>query len=197
MRKAWRYITVVAVVALLAGNALAEPRERGNRPDREGRRGEMGEGRTGRPGGERGGPGRFLERMLETDVAEEVGLTDEQVKTLRKGLKQNKKREERLGDKLREAGKAQAELLMSDDEIDEEAIMKAVEKTGRIRTQMAKLRIQPIILLKKALTTDQLATARKMMRERMKDRRREMGKRREDGEKSKPGRRRWQQDDDE
>ena len=48
------------------------------------------------------------------------------------------------------AGLQQVELL-SADKIDEKALMAAVEKTGRIQTEFAKLRIKQLIMIKKAV----------------------------------------------
>jgi hypothetical protein len=111
--------------------------------------------------------------MLEPGVSEQLGLEPGQIKTLKKGIQKMQKQEENLREKLQAAAKAQAELLQAKDEIDEEALMKAIEKTGKIRTQMAKLRMQPVLLVRKTLTDEQLQTSRKIMHERMQRRREE------------------------
>jgi hypothetical protein len=135
--------------------------------------------------------------MLEPEVAEQLKLEPAQVKTLKEALAKTKKQEEHLREKLEAAGKEQAELLSAEGEIDEKAVMKAIEKTGKIRTQMAKLRIEPILLVKKTLTEEQLATSRKMIHERMKKHREEWAKRRgEHGEGEKKDRPRRKKDKD-
>ncbi len=53
---------------------------------------------------------------------------------------------------MREAGKNQAQQITSDN-IDEQAVMDAVEAAGRIRTEMAKLHVRDIMMLKKLMRT--------------------------------------------
>jgi len=132
--------------------------------------------------------------MIEGEAAEDLGLEDDQIKELKKGLAKIQKQEEGLRKKLEAAGKEQAELLSAKGEIDEKAVMKAIEKTGKIRTQMAKLRIQPILLVKKTLTEEQVEKSHKMMRERMSKHREEWAKRRKEHEER---RQKMQGDDDE
>jgi Spy/CpxP family protein refolding chaperone len=140
------------------------------------------EGGRGGPGQGRGGPGRFIEKMLDGDMAEELGLEAEQIKQLKKGMTRLHKQEEGLQQKLQAAAKEQAELLSAKGEIDEAALMKAIEKTGKIRTQMAKLRMQPVLLVKKTLTPEQLQKSRKLMHQRMQKQREEWQKRRGEGD---------------
>ncbi len=150
----------------------------------EGFRGPGGpEGHRRGPGGPgAGGPGRFIEKMIEGETAEKLGLEPEQIEALKKGLAEIQKQEAKLREKLEAAGKEQAELLSAEGEIDETAVMKAIEKTGKIRTQMAKLRIQPILLVKSTLTEEQLAASRKLMHERMQKHREEWARRRGEGD---------------
>ena len=163
------------------GQGFGGPGEGSQRPG--GRQG----GRGGLGGHHQGGPSRFIEKMLEGETAEKLGLEPEQIKTLEEGLQRIQKQEEVLREKLQTAGKAQAELLQAEGEVDEKALMKAIEKTGKIRTQMAKLRIRPILLVKKTLTEEQLQTSRKMMHERMQKRREEWGRQRGQGQGEGPG----------
>jgi hypothetical protein len=121
--------------------------------------------------------------MLEPEVAGKLGLEEDQIAVLKKGIARVQKQEEELRAKLEAAAKEQAELLSAEGEVDEKALMKAIEKTGRIRTQMAKLRMRPILLVKKTLTEEQIKTAKKMMHERMQKHRKEWEKKRgEDGD---------------
>ena len=61
--------------------------------------------------------------------------------------------------------------LLTAETVDEEAVMAAVEKSGRIHTELAKLRIKPILELKKILTREQLEKAKGIVQERrMRDR---------------------------
>ncbi len=209
-------IAIVAMAILVAAPAIAERQGGGGECQRGERQGcgpggpgqgqsGLGEGfrrgpQGGRCGHGQGGPSQFIERLLEGETAEKLELKPNQIKTLKKGIQKLEKQEEKLRDKLQAAGKEQAELLQTEGEVDEVALMKAIEKTGKIRTQMAKLRMQPILLVKKTLTPEQLQTSRKMMRERMNARR---GKRDEHREKMEARRQERQectdrrQDDDE
>jgi hypothetical protein len=201
MRNVPQGITILAALALLAGTTLAEKKERPERPEHHegkerreraecpkarakearrpaapehGSRHDEARGPHGRrPGGERGGPGRFVEQMLEPEMARKLGLEGAQVRRLKQGLARVQKQEETVREKVAAAGREQAELLMAKGKVDEAAIMKAVEKTGQLRTQMAKLRIRPILLVKQILTAEQIETAHKMMRERMQGGRRD------------------------
>lgn len=167
---------MLGAAMLIAGAAAAQMGAGGHHPGD----GPFGQGRRGQ-GPEmnrRGGPGRFIEKMFQGDIADDLGLKDEQITRLKKGLERLKDREEKLHDKLRIAGKEQAEQLSTKGKIDEEALMNAIEKTGRIRTQMAKLRIQPIILVKKTLTEEQIEMARDIMKARMRERRRKWARNR-------------------
>ena len=119
-----------------------------------------------------------MEQMLKPETARKLGLEAAQVKKLKQGLARVQKQEKALHAKLAAAGREQAKLLMAKGKVDEAAIMKAVEKTGRLRTQMAKLRIRPILLVKQTLTAEQIETAHKMMRERMQGGRRDGAARR-------------------
>ncbi len=187
MKRVFLTIAIVAMAVLVAAPAFAE---RGGGGGGEFKKGECrggggpGEGfrgpggsKGGRGGHPRGGPGGFINKMLEGEAAEKLGLEPDQIKKLKKGLQKLEKQEENLRNRLEAAGKEQAELLKAEGEVDEAALMKAIEKTGKIRTQMAKLRIQPILLVKKTLTPEQLQTSRKMMHARMQKRREEMGRR--------------------
>ena len=194
MKRIFLSTATIVMVALIAVSAVAERPERdgdGPRAERMGRGPGHGfHGPDGPGGGRRGpgGPGRFIEKMIEGEMAEKLELEPGQIDTLKKGLERIRNKEEKLREKLQAAGKEQAELLQAEGEVDEEALMKAIEKTGRIRTQMAKLRVRPILLVKKTLTAEQLEAAHKMMRARMKKHREERDER---GGRGKNRPRRW------
>jgi len=119
--------------------------------------------------------GMLIERIVRDDkIAEELGLSEDQVETISNALYEHKVKEIDLKAGMQKAGLEQARLLTAK-EVDEDAIMVAVEKTGRIRTNLAKLKIERLLLLKNTLTEEQIETAKNMMRKRMrkqKDRRR-------------------------
>ena len=63
--------------------------------------------------------------------------------------------------------------LLTGKEVDEAAVMAAVEKAGKARTEIAKLRVKAILMLKETLTDEQREQVHKMMAERFRGRRKE------------------------
>jgi len=51
--------------------------------------------------------------------------------------------------------------------VDENAVMKAVEEAGEVRTAMAKLKVRQLLLVKRTFTPEQIELARKRMRQHM------------------------------
>ncbi len=102
-------------------------------------------------------------------VAAEIGLSDEQVAGLKSGLEELGVRLEELNMQLREAAREQGRLLL-ESEVDTGAVMTAVEKTGRIRTEIAKISVRQILLVKESISADQLEKLTEIMKSR--DRRR-------------------------
>ncbi len=156
---------------VLAGAAAAQ----GMGPGRENPRGEGGRpgpGMERRVDGPRGmcGAGGY-ERLVDAlahneELAAKLGLTEEQTRKLREVMWNVRQREVDLEADLKKAGMEQARLLMSE-ELDEDALMKSVERGGALHTELAKLRMQPLIALKKTLTAEQLKEARKLVRRQM------------------------------
>lgn len=180
MKKAcgmWSVAAAVAV-AVSAGSVMAQdaaaPRpDRGNRPQAAAadRRGAMAGGGV-RGGGMQGAMGRetMLARFVNNPKsAERLGMSSNQVATLSEKLDAIQKQKVQVRAELEIAGMEQAKLL-SAEKVDEAAIMAAVEKTGAAHTRLAKLEIQPIIELKKVLTPAQVAMAKEMVRERLRER---------------------------
>ena len=129
------------------------------------------EGREGRQGGPVMGPGGGEEAMVarvlsNPKVAEKLGLSQEQVKTLTEKLDAVRKEIATLQIDLEGVSMQQAHLLTTTQAVDEVAVMAAVEKTGEIRTKIAKLMIQQLLTVKKTLTPEQIEKARAMIRER-------------------------------
>ncbi len=129
-------------------------------------------GKHGPPqhGGQQGGGdrmGMLIERIIKNgELAEELGLNEEQVETISNAIYKQKIKEIDLKASLQKAGLNQARLLMAD-EIDEEAVLAAVDKAGKIKTKLAKLKVEQLIMLKSTLTDDQIDEAKSMMRNRM------------------------------
>jgi len=105
----------------------------------------------------------------------EIGLSEEQIKTLKDSMEEMKKQHESFQKQLKEAGLEQAKKMMGDS-VDEAAIMAAVEKAGNIRIEMAKARIKHMLLVKKTLKPEQIAKIREMVQHHMKQIRSERGK---------------------
>ncbi len=132
--------------------------------------------------------GGFLGKAIQDpEFAQNVGLDESQTAVLENAFAEFKSAHAELMDKLEQAGMRQAHLLTSK-ELDEAALMEAVEETGRLRTEMAKLRMKKLLLMRKTLTPEQARKVREYVREQMhgKKRKAEMtkgrGRRRDRGD---------------
>jgi Spy/CpxP family protein refolding chaperone len=129
-------------------------------------------------GGETGieGQGIVQELLNDAEVAAKAGISADQVATLRSGFEELKKDIEKLKKDLETASLEQAGIL-SKASVDEEALMKAVEQTGAVRTEMAKVSMKGLLLVKRTLSPEQIekvkVLVRETARERMRDRMRE------------------------
>jgi len=97
-------------------------------------------------------------------IAGKVGLSQEQVATLKKAFYDQKMKEIDLRASMEKAAMEQARLMM-EETVDEDAVMKIVEKTGQIHTEMAKQKVQSMLLLKKTLKPEQVDKLREFMAE--------------------------------
>ena len=97
----------------------------------------------------------------------DLSFSDEQVKTLKASMADMRKQNEDFQKQLKEAGMEQAKL-MTGDTVDEDAVMTAVEKAGKIKIDMAKARIKHMLVLKKTLTPAQTAKIKDMVQTHMK-----------------------------
>ena len=108
------------------------------------------------------------------ELAKEVGLSDEQAGALRNGFDAMRKEQIELKAKMELAAMEQARLMTAA-EIDESGLMTAVEKTDAIRTEMAKLKVKSLLLVRKHVSPEQIKEIRETMRgkfaERMRQRR--------------------------
>ncbi|MDD4868934.1 MAG: hypothetical protein PHR77_00130 [Kiritimatiellae bacterium] len=128
-------------------------------------------------------------------VASEVGLSEEQVKTLKNSLAEMKKQFEDFQKQLKESGLEQAKI-MTGDSVDENALFTAVEKAGKIRTEMAKVRIRQMLLVKKTLTPEQINKVREMVQKRVKQMRSEGEMRSQKGDSEHPRKHKEKKKDD-
>lgn len=125
----------------------------------------------------------LLARVIENPkLGKELGLTDEQVATFRLAFEDMKKKESDLQAQQEKLGLDQARLL-TEKTLDEAALMTAIEKSGQIRIEMAKLRIKHLLLVRKTLTPEQIEKSKEMIRQRMKEGRKEGGLAGDEGKK--------------
>jgi hypothetical protein len=120
-------------------------------------------------------PGRELQdeglvfRLLgNPKIVQELGLNEEQVAKIRDGAFEARKEQVKLRADIELAGLEQARLL-TQEPVEEKALMKAVEKAGLIRTEMAKLQMRQILLIRQNMTPAQHAKLRQMIGKRMED----------------------------
>jgi Spy/CpxP family protein refolding chaperone len=168
-RPCWLILTLVGTAAL----ALAEPPP----PAAPGATPEIGKaGPAGNPevmrermrrlgGDEAEGMGL---RMLAADprTARELGLSEDQLKQIRESMSGSAQDMKDLTARMEKAAMSQAELMKAD-ALDEAAVLKAVQETGDLRTQIARLRIKQMIAAHKVLTPEQRAKVREIMARRV------------------------------
>ncbi|MCE9614568.1 MAG: hypothetical protein K8T26_09850 [Lentisphaerae bacterium] len=120
------------------------------------------------PGG--GMEGALLGRILNSPkVAADLGLTEAQIQTLRNGAFDIQEQRVKLKADLELAAIQQARLLTGDT-LDEKALMAAVEKTGAVRTELAKTEMRGLLLMRNTLSAEQRDKVREMMRKHMANR---------------------------
>jgi len=112
--------------------------------------------------------------ISDADTVAELGITAEQIATLKDGMFKSKEKEIELESAMKQAGLRQAKLI-SADEVDEEAVLEAVREAGKLRTRMATLKVKNLLLLRKTLTKEQVDGARKMIRKQMHSRMKDRG----------------------
>ena len=115
-------------------------------------------------------------------LAKELELNEDQVARLQAAMKDIRHELVDLKADLEQAAMEQGRLLMAET-VDEQAILDAVQRTGEIRTEIAKRSIRPLILMKQTLTPEQLQKARQMMHRRMREARDGDGEHQERGRK--------------
>ena len=165
---------IVALASVVLGlNALAQfDRGHGNRPGPP--QGAPGRGpQWGRGGGRGFGSEHFIGTILgDGELARKAGVSEEQIETIKQELNGLKQRANELRSQLELAGMEQAEIMTAE-EIDEDALMAAVEKTGKINTELAKLRVKHLLAIKKNISSEQLAKVKELVHDRMRQRFRE------------------------
>lgn len=138
------FFWLIAIAAAIQISAAQEPAQR-PRPNRPGDR----TGREGQPQ-----EGLLLNLLGDSAAVRELGLSDEQVKDLRAKAFELRQAVIKVRAELDLAGMEQAKLL-TQEPVDEPALMSAVEKTGRIRTELAKMQMRQILFFRTAFTPEQ------------------------------------------
>ncbi len=181
----------IIALGLITGACFAQPQ-------RGGKSGRNMMSRAGNKGARGGGESRLIKKLVQDkELAEEVGLEEEQVDKLSEGLYEIERKNVELKADLQLAGLEQAKLMMQE-EVNEKEVMEAVEKAGQARTELAKLKVKQMLLVKQTLSEDQLSELKEVMRrkrqemrERMRDRRSEQKR---DKERDKSMKRRLKRD---
>ena len=163
MKNAWIIAAGCVASLILSGAAFARGVEGRRGPDMPHKQ----------PAGHVMGHKAFAQESLivriveDRELAAEIGLTEDQIGSMKNSMYDLKKQEIKLNADLRLASLEQARLI-TESTLDEKAVMAAVERTGEIRTDIAKLKISRVLLLKKTLTPEQIEKVRDLMRERRK-----------------------------
>ncbi len=120
----------------------------------------------------------LLEHVLGNDkLVSELGLTSEQIAALRTASEDFRRLQGELAARQEEEGIVQARLLMgSGREVNEEEIMRSIERAGQARIEMAKARVRQLLVIRKTLTPEQMEKVRELIRQKMNSRDREEGK---------------------
>lgn len=176
MKKACIVIVTGIVALAVAGSALAQMEGETGQKDQKGfQRG--GEHFRGREAGMDMQEAMIIRIINHPEIAEEIGLTEEQIKTLRDAMYEIKKQEIQLEAEKKLAAMEQIRLL-TESTIDEEGVMAAVDKTSKITADLARLKVKQLLLVKKILTPEHIKKIKELMREHIQERRKE---RREQG----------------
>ena len=128
--------------------------------------------------GKRGKPGhnpemmksKLLERILKNpEMAERIGLSEEQEKTLRDGFFDLGKQKIAKTAELKLAAMEQARIL-TESEINETALIAAVEESGHLRTELAHLQMKKLLLMRRTLDDQQRQGLATLVREERRNR---------------------------
>ncbi len=183
-------VTSLTLIALLIGGlAFAEQDDQttDRKSDRASRQGGERRQRGGESGGQRGreggGKGQKQPGMQEAmiarivtnpRIAKEIGLTEDQVTTLKDANTSMREKQIDLRAELEKIVLRQADLLTAAD-LEEKAIMKILDQKYDVMKQMEGLRIKTVLLVRKTLTTEQIQKIKEMMKKRMSQRGRGRG----------------------
>ena len=112
------------------------------------------------------GGGRFgmlVPLLRKPETAGQIGLAEDKAAELAETLAEFQEKLQALRAKLPEAMKRQTEALEAA-EIDEDAVLAAADDVWDIRRDVALLQTRQIVVIRKALTAEQLAKAEELLR---------------------------------
>lgn len=176
-----RYMLVVAIGLFGLFIATGSFGQAGDEAKKESpvQKNSSGEGRgqigPGGPGGSItgvGSPSFVLSKILsDPKEASDLGISEDQIKTLKDSMEQCQKQNEEIRKQLKEAEQARKKL-MEDNSTDENALIAVAEKSSQARLEMEKTNIRQMVLIKKTITQEQMNKlkdkAKVIMQEQMK-----------------------------
>lgn len=113
--------------------------------------------------------GTMIEQYLTSPDASEIfGLDDAKIEEMKNALEKIREKSEALENAMREAADEQAKL-MSAETLDKEALMAAVKKTGDLRTEIATINVERLMLVRQNLSREQMEQVQQKIRERMRE----------------------------
>lgn len=107
----------------------------------------------------------YYRRLLsDSEIVKKLEIDESQRKNILEGLKKLAEKEHTLYVKLEKTAREQAELLLKKD-VDKEELMGLVEVTGAIRTEIAKVRMEKLLLMRENFNHKQLEYIRNSLRD--------------------------------
>ena len=108
--------------------------------------------------------------LMDAEVLGDLGLEDEKAEAMREAMLKVQERQEELQAEMEVLNLRQADVmagLMADRDNGGEEALEIVEQIGAQRTEIAKLTIARILILREHMTDEQIARARAMIQERV------------------------------
>ncbi|MEI7437435.1 MAG: hypothetical protein WCL16_11600 [bacterium] len=147
-------LAIAAPVCTNLPPAVATNRPHGSGAGDEPRRGAWGERRSGSSDGVLQQETQITKLLGRPDVVKELNLSNDQLQVLKPAREDLTRRCEETIRKLETSLVRQVDLLKQDNP-DAGALDEAVEASGRLRTELAKLRMQHLVLILKTINADQ------------------------------------------
>jgi Spy/CpxP family protein refolding chaperone len=158
-------LSVTLLATMLAFHALGQgSNDVARRPPRQAAE-KSGHERQAHHGGKRDQQGDAARALRNPEVAARLGLTEAQREAIDEGVARLKKGHLALRSQMEKAAMKQARLMTAK-KLDEDALMAAVEATGKLHTQQAKLRIRHLLFIRRTLTPEQSKMLQRMIQER-------------------------------